>query len=94
MGESAVGAAWAAHPFARLAVGGQLVPGVRDRDRDRDRDRERVRVRVRVRVRGRARARVRLRVRVRVAARSTPTADRGPVRSWSRCRARHRPARA
>ena len=61
MGESAVGVARAAHPFARLAVGGQLVPGIRDRDRDRDR--ERVRVRVRVRVRGRARARVRLRVR-------------------------------
>ena len=89
MGESAVGVARAAHPFARLVVGGQLVPGIRDRDRER----ERVRVRVRVRVRGRVRARVRLRVRVRVAARSTPTADRGPVRSWSRCHARHRPAR-
>ena len=46
MGESAVGAARAAHPFARLAVGGQLVPRIRDRDRDRDRDRVRVRVRV------------------------------------------------
>ena len=54
--QSAVGAAWAAHPFARLAVGGQLVPRIRDRDRDRER--ERVRVRVRVRVRGRVRVRV------------------------------------